>query len=203
MQPFTRRPSRSTVHAPHSPRLQPFFAPVRSRRSRNTSSNETRTSTPASSRSIPFTRNRRSSRWANASGIETDIVTRAVRAYAPGCSRSSARPPDSWEARRAGPDSAAATPANRSRPSARKSPRWSQASRPCTHRFRHHLHVGKPLLLAVNRAQVLALCELTPGVQMDEHQQGGLGSASAGSPGDPPQEPSSPARLHPRRHRIR
>ena len=30
MQAFTRRPSRCTVQAPHSPKLQPFFVPVRS-----------------------------------------------------------------------------------------------------------------------------------------------------------------------------
>ena len=47
MQASTRRPSMCTVQAPHSPRSQPFFVPVRPRRSRNASRRVERTSTVA------------------------------------------------------------------------------------------------------------------------------------------------------------
>ena len=44
MQAFTRAPSSRTVHAPHSPRLQPFLVPVSPRCSRNRSSRLVRAS---------------------------------------------------------------------------------------------------------------------------------------------------------------
>src|SRR5438067_5304527 len=52
-QEFTRRPSTSTVHAPHCPRSQPFFVPVRCSRSRSASSSVTRGSS-ASSSALPL-----------------------------------------------------------------------------------------------------------------------------------------------------
>src|SRR5262249_15904523 len=55
MHASTRRPSTCTVHAPHSPRSQPFFVPVRPRRSRNVSSSVARTSSTSPSTS-PLTR---------------------------------------------------------------------------------------------------------------------------------------------------
>src|SRR6516225_5570502 len=51
---LTRRPSISTVQAPHWPWSQPFFVPVRSRCSRNTSSSVVRGSSVSAWR-VPFT----------------------------------------------------------------------------------------------------------------------------------------------------
>src|SRR5579871_4778483 len=50
-----RRPSTSTVQAPHWPRSQPFFVPVRCRRSRSRSSRVTRGSSSSTLRGSPFT----------------------------------------------------------------------------------------------------------------------------------------------------
>jgi hypothetical protein len=52
-QPLTRRPSTSTVQAPHCPWSHPFFAPVRSRRSRSRSRSDVRVSR-SSVRSTPL-----------------------------------------------------------------------------------------------------------------------------------------------------
>src|SRR3954454_13042444 len=79
-QALARRPSTSTVQAPHWPWSQPFFAPVRSRCSRSRSSSEVRLST-VSRRSSPFTVTVRSGSWAARRSTSRSLLLRPLALY--------------------------------------------------------------------------------------------------------------------------